>query len=138
MNNALVVFPWGGYVYSEVPKDFDLQWACDLIGCDLVEIVRPERFAKGIVMLVDEEGMLKDSPKLNPFGCWAYETEVNGGLIVGTVIVMGEKFGSDGPTLCGLSKKVLNEVRDSCIKAINVYHWEDEFKAKLTLMGILK
>lgn len=73
----------------------------DCIGCEIFEIVKvPELrsfFLQEAVMLVDEEGLLKDLD-FNHVGSWFYGTRFHGNPIVGDILI----FCQNGPELIGL------------------------------------
>jgi hypothetical protein len=58
------------------------------IGCDCIEIVRPDGLKEPYVMIVDEEGLLKDKPRLNCIASYLYGTQNHGQPIVGKVLIM--------------------------------------------------
>lgn len=67
-----------------VPKngtDFELDELYSAIGCDMIEIVRT---SGGRIMVVDEEGLLKELPE-NPTASF-----LHGRLIVGDVVLCDE------------------------------------------------
>lgn len=51
-----------------------------------LEIVHPKKLKPPYIMIVDEEGLLKDLP-LNPVGCAFYETHKHGQPIVGKIYI---------------------------------------------------
>lgn len=68
------------------------------IGADLVEVVRivPELgVPKGIVMLVDEEGLLKEKPVCNPVASCFYGTLNHGHPIMGDVLLISMNSSGD-------------------------------------------
>lgn len=95
---------------------------CELIGnnCDCVEQVLPRRLyselhhtndpstGKGVVMLVDEEGLMKDDfwNNLNLVASWLYETDKHLSPIVGNVLFVGVKYENMGISFCDLDKEV--------------------------------
>lgn len=54
------------------------------------EVVRPRGLAVPYVMLVDEEGLLKQRPILNPIGSRLYGSHLHKNHIVGTIVIMKE------------------------------------------------
>ena len=99
---------------------------CKLIGddCDLYETVKPRRLyskvkigkemAKRdhqIVMLVDEEGLLKSS-EANILGSWLYETDKHGYPIVGNVLFVGTEYKNMGIDLCGVPEDVAESLKE--------------------------
>ncbi|GEM_PF-231837 len=92
---------------------------CELIGnnCDCVEQVLPRRLyselnhtndpgsSKGVVMLVDEEGLLKEN-KMNVLASYLYEVDKHGSPIMGNVLFVGIKYENMGISFCELDKDV--------------------------------
>lgn len=91
----------------------------ELIGpqCELYEHVMPPRLYKVlggaqkmgncVSMLIDEEGLYHDLD-LNYVGSYLYETDMHGHPIVGTILIVGEKWGSDGIDFCGMAEDQFN------------------------------
>ena len=91
-----------------------------LIGddCDLHEVVKPRRLYSKlktaskelkkdscIVMLVDEEGLLK-SLEPNILASWLYETDQHGFPIAGNVLFVGTGYTDMGFDICGISDEI--------------------------------
>lgn len=87
------------------PNVGKLQMLYEMIGTDIVEIVRPQYLPDPYVMVVDEEGLLRDTPVMNPVGSLLYGTYEHGQPIVGNIVFMFEKFGSDGPDLFWMTEE---------------------------------
>jgi len=51
-----------------------------------MEIVHPRGLKAPFIMIVDEEGLLKELP-INPVGCALYETHKHGQPIVGKIVI---------------------------------------------------
>lgn len=96
-----------------------------LIGndCDLYESVSPKRLYSKVkigkkmekeghrmVMLVDEEGLLK-SLESNILGSWLYETDKHGYPIGGNVLFVGTKYTGMGIDFCGISEDVAESLK---------------------------
>ena len=131
MKKALLVLPNGFNFIMGCPDDDILDWARKLIDCDWVEIVRPKRLAKGLVLLVDEEGLLKERPSVNVFASTMYETEIHGSPIVGNVIVLAEVMGDEGPELAGIDAEVAKEIADAIRDHVD--EWAETIKDRLSL-----
>lgn len=74
-----------------------------------LEIVRPGTVPFPLVIIVDEEGLLKNLP-LNPVGSYMYQTWRHRQPIVGDIIVMREQMGADGIELIGLEQPHIVQV----------------------------
>lgn len=84
--------------------------------CECVERVQPKKLycdwgidididhGKKVVMLVDEEGIVKDLD-FNYIGSWLY-----GNTIVGNILFVGEHYGPDGPEFCNIDGEVFEEL----------------------------
>ena len=66
-----------------------------------IEIVRPRRLKSPYVMIVDEEGLLKECHE-NLVGSVLYGASEHGYPIFGDIVIMREDFGPEGPDLFGL------------------------------------
>ena len=96
----------------ETTSDWDKLAA--LIGCDWIEVVRPKH--NKYVLVVDEEGLLKDKPKLNPLASFIYGILEHDQPVVGNALLMDEVFGNDGPELSGLEEpEELKETLDDML-----------------------
>lgn len=75
-----------------------------------IEIVRPGYLRRPYVMIVNEEGLLKDLP-INNTGSLLY-----GGPIVGDVLILQEGFNEDGePDLLSLDEGEAHELMDELL-----------------------
>jgi hypothetical protein len=68
-----------------------------------MEIVHPKRLPAPYVMLIDDEGLLKERP-INQAGSFLYETDKHGSPIVGDIIICREGWTNDGMDLMGLEQ----------------------------------
>lgn len=108
MKNGLI-FPAGrGVPYAaKVDDKIDLSKIAKELGFEWCELVRPVGLKGKFVMIVDEEGLLKDNPVPNLVGSYWY-----GGMIAGNLMVLKEVMGDEGPELSGLTDKECEEVFD--------------------------
>ena len=88
----------------EVPDLRDWTWYPKQIGCSYFENVYPRGLKEPYMMIVDEEGLLKDKPVLNFYASWLYETHKHGHPIVGNALIMKQVFTEDGPDVGGMEK----------------------------------
>lgn len=65
-----------------------------------VEHVLPRGLPRPLCMLVDDEGLLKDSPKINVIGTYLY-----GSPIAGNIIIMQDGIHEGEPDIVGLSEE---------------------------------
>lgn len=90
------------------PNDMDSQYLASLIDCDWIEIVRPKEGA--YVLVVDEEGLLKEDVKWNPYASYLYGFISHGTPIAGDALLMCEVFGKEGPELAGIPEQEATEI----------------------------
>lgn len=104
-----VVFPAGrGVPYvADVDDSIDLSEIAKKLGFEWCEIVRPVGLKGKFVMIVDEEGLLKNRPVQNIVGSYWY-----GGTIAGNMMVLKEVMGPEGPELSGLDEAEAEKVFD--------------------------
>lgn len=74
-----------------------------------MENVRPRRLRKGLIMIVNEEGLLHGLP-VNPMASWLYETDKHGQPIVGKVIILEEGLYEGEPDIVGISDEEASAV----------------------------
>lgn len=107
-------FPNGSYEQQN-------EFLRELIGnhCRIYEHIMPNRLysdlhmpnhptkvsGQCVSMLIDEEGLLKENEP-NLIGSYLYETDRHGHPIMGNVLFVGEKWGSDGIDFCGIEDSV--------------------------------
>lgn len=76
-----------------------------------MEIVHPKRLDPPYVMIVDEEGLLKDLPE-NFVGCWLYETDKHGVPIVGKILIAKIQRLPDGDLdIAGLTDEEIADLK---------------------------
>lgn len=80
----------------------------EVVGGD-IERVKPMFLSRGLVMVVNEEGRLRDLP-VNPFASLLYGTHLHGTPIVGDVAILGECYRDNGLDFCGLSGFLADEL----------------------------
>lgn len=102
-------------------------------GCEIFESVSPKRLyeklrfqceptmneGESVSMLVDEEGLLKDEPIINPIGSYLYETDKHGCPIVGNILFVGEQISGDDILYCGLSDTNFTRLKDCLDKMVS-------------------
>ena len=94
-------------------KSMDLECLANAIGCKWVEVVRPKLLYKllkqkpisrygdrNIVMIVDEEGWLKESPEINVIASFLYGEPG----IVGDVLFVAEELTENGIDIAELTE----------------------------------
>ena len=112
--NAMIITTSNLIFPVEWPTDFSFSWVEKLIGCDMIEIVRPEKLPRKFVMLIDEEGKLKPN-SINPICSWLYGTEHHGDPIVGNAMIVKETFVNGEMDFCGMTVEELEELRTTLV-----------------------
>ena len=92
----------------EMPEDHDYRWYAKQIGCDWIEIVHP-KYSKH-PLIVDEEGRLKDN-HINMIASGMYGTFEHGEPIVGTCLLVNEKWTDEGDDICGFDFVEANKIK---------------------------
>lgn len=90
--NQLTVRDFGAPLYKTIGEAVD-GW---------IEIVRPGGLKSPYVMVVNEEGLIKELP-INIAGSILYGTPAHGSPIVGNIVIMKEGWTDEGQDLLGLS-----------------------------------
>ena len=80
-----------------------------------IEIVHPKGLPKPYIMIVNEEGLLRDLP-LNKTGGFLYQTYIHGYPIVGDIVIMKIEESSDGPDVVGLSDSDIQRLMPEFLK----------------------
>ena len=88
----------------DISEPIDLCQLGQMINANYVEIVRGTRLPDEYVMVVDEEGKLKENVINKPCS-WLYWADKHGDPIVGDAIILKEGFGLHGPELAGLTEE---------------------------------
>lgn len=97
-----------------IPDDDTLHGMQKLVGGGFIEIVRPKLLPRDWVMVVDDEGKLKDYP-VNLLGTILYDSPwdtINGDLFLCREDMVPDEDGFMVPDLVGLT----DEQADDCIK----------------------
>lgn len=80
------------------------------VGCELFECVRAQRLCGGYFLMVDEEGLLREKPFINPWASWLYGYQDHGNPIVGDALVMKTVYTSDGPDIGFLDEAEADDI----------------------------
>ena len=75
-----------------------------------IEIVRPRGLKHRLVMVVNEEGLLRNLP-LNVFGSILYGFHIHGNPIVGDIVIMKEDYTVDGLDFVELTDSDIQEIK---------------------------
>lgn len=74
-----------------------------------IEIVRPTGLERPLVMIVNEEGLIKELP-FNILGSMLYGTQYHGSPILGDIVIMQEVFTSGGPDITGIPEEAIDGI----------------------------
>ena len=130
MKKVLIVDVNGATCIKDAPKDLTCAWMAENIGCEWVEIVRPKKLPRGLVMIVDEEGLLKPN-FLNVAGSYLYGTPEHGEAIAGDIMIVAETLGPEGPELDGMAPEAAEHWRDTLGDPLRLMDWEEAIRDKL-------
>lgn len=75
-----------------------------------IEIARPRGLKHRLVMVVNEEGLLRNLP-LNVFGSILYGFHIHGNPIVGNIVIMKEDYTVDGLDFVELTDSDIQEIK---------------------------
>ena len=106
----------------EYPQKDDWEQLKKYIGneCRLMQHVQPVRLyteigaghvinrhepGEKVSMMVDEEFLFNSKAELNKIASYLYQTDIHGEVILGNVLIVGEKYENEEISLCGLSDK---------------------------------
>lgn len=117
----LKITPEGDFSFVPCLSEDLLGFIHEQIDCTTFEIVRPLGLSRGLVMMVDESGLLKDDRKINPLPWHWYSRSDPKAPIVGTVLIGREALVNGEPDIVGL------EGYDVCY----LKEWENVAKATL-------
>lgn len=102
------------------PGDDNLDFYYKHIGCDLIDVVPTyalrEELGKcqDLILIVDDEGLLKANPQVNLFASLAY-----GHTLCGNVLVAKEQARDDGIYTVGLNAEDLKEFNEAMLQLVN-------------------
>lgn len=90
------------------------------IGCQYVETVHPRYLQEPYILIIDEEGRLKDKPSINVIASYLYGTHEHHEPIVGNVLVMKLGMTNEGPDILPLDEAEARQVEESMRKISNI------------------
>lgn len=93
------------YLVEMKPDQSLLDFCYSEIGCDYIETVRAQYLEQPYILIIDEEGRMKDEQKINFIASYLYGTQEHHEPIVGNVLVMKIGMTSDGPDIIPLDKE---------------------------------
>ena len=112
MKKAILLRTDGIIQLVDVPEPRALAWYGQQIGCSYIETVYPRGLEAPHVMVVDEEGLLKEKPIINYLASYLYQTHIHGNPICGNVLVMDIRNGIDGRELVGIGEEAAEKLAE--------------------------
>ena len=100
----------GAYDLHEENYTYTFEAMAAAINCDTIDIVHAINLPDPYCMVVDDEGLLKNEPLVNPIASYLYGFLTHGQPICGDVIIMKDKHTPDGIETVGLTKDDLSVV----------------------------
>lgn len=97
-----------------------LDFCYQSIGCQYIETVHPRYLQEPYILIVDEEGRLKDKPSINFIASYLYGTHEHHEPIVGNVLVMKLGMTNEGPDILPLDEAEARQVDESMRKISNI------------------
>ena len=112
---AIIVTADGETSVVDVPENGKRLYAIvrKVIG-GYMENVYPKGLPKGYVMIVDEEGKLKDKP-VNDTGSYLYRSHVHGDFIVGDVIILKLGTYKGEHDIVGIPDDEIDALMETCL-----------------------
>lgn len=115
-----------GHQVQHVGEDRDMLRFLQQSVRGYIEVVYPEKLPKPFLMLVNEEGLLRNMD-LNPAACWLYGSEKHGAPIVGPAVICKQIRTDDGPDIGLLTKEDVQEAMGPVWQAHGHYwSWNEE------------
>ena len=98
----------------DVPENMEWDWPSKQIGCDLIELISVGGLSEGCVMIVDDEGLMKENAKFNALATMIYGHSP----IVGDALIMATEHGPVGADIVGLTDEQVSEIAKGIKKLI--------------------
>jgi hypothetical protein len=122
MKEKLMLIPERGHfkMLDFEPGDNDLDFFYEHLKCDLIDIVRPYALQKelgkceNVILIVDDESLLKANPKVNIFASLAYGYPIYGKALIGK-----EQARDDGIYTVGLTEEDTKEFNEAMLEMID-------------------
>ena len=109
-----------GHQVQHVGEDRDMLRYLQQSVRGYIEVVYPQNLPKPFLMLVNEEGLLRNMD-LNPAACWLYGSQDHGQPIVGPAVICKQIWTDDGPDIGLLTKEDVEEAMTAVWKAHGHY-----------------
>lgn len=107
-------------IVEKKPDQGLLDFCYQNIGCQYVETVHARYLQEPYILMIDEEGRLKDKPSINFIASYLYGTHEHHEPIVGNVLVMKLGMTDEGPDILPLDEAEARQVEESMRKVSNI------------------
>ena len=107
-------------IVEKKPDQGLLDFCYQNIGCQYVETVHARYLQEPYILMIDEEGRLKDKPSINFIASYLYGTHEHHEPIVGNVLVMKLGMTDEGPDILPLDEAEARQVEESMRKISNI------------------
>ena len=107
-------------IVEKKPDQGLLDFCYQNIGCQYVETVHARFLQEPYILMIDEEGRLKDKPSINFIASYLYGTHEHHEPIVGNVLVMKLGMTDEGPDILPLDEAEARQVEESMRKISNI------------------
>ena len=107
-------------IVEKRPDQGLLDFCYQNIGCQYVETVHPRYLQEPYILMIDEEGRLKDKPMVNFIASYLYGTHEHRQPIVGNALVMKLGMTDEGPDIMPLDEAEACQVEESMRKISDI------------------
>lgn len=107
-------------IVEKRPDQGLLDFCYQNIGCQYVETVHPRYLQEPYILMIDEEGRLKDKPMVNFIASYLYGTHEHRQPIVGNALVMKLGMTDEGPDIMPLDEAEARQVEESMRKISDI------------------
>lgn len=107
-------------IVEKKPDQGLLDFCYQNIGCQYVETIHARYLQEPYILMIDEEGRLKDKPSINFIASYLYGTHEHHEPIVGNVLVMKLGMTDEGPDILPLDEAEARQVEESMRKISNI------------------
>lgn len=123
-------------IVEKKPDQGLLDFCYQNIGCQYVETVHPRYLQEPYILIIDEEGRLKDKPAVNFIASYLYGTHEHCQPIVGNVLVMKLGMTDDGPDILPLDEAEARQVEESMKKISQIAYRKVRVRVNLRAVSI--
>lgn len=107
-------------IVKKKPEQELLDFCYQNIGCQYIETVHPRYLQEPYILMIDEEGRLKDKPAVNFIASYLYGAHEHHEPIVGDVLVMKMGMTNEGHDIMLLDEAEARQVEESMRKIAHI------------------